>query len=140
MHKPDKPRKASAKKRAKDVRFTEKANKVQESLKREMLQPDAAKVPHDEPAVKDVRLKARGKKKAVQSLRLSSSQLSKFITSKDRSLLEENLSSRPWSQDRGSHRSKRAPPGGDLQLCLNWGGRWPPSGRGTRAHIVLMIM
>ena len=44
MHKPDKPRKASAKKRAKDVRFTEKADKVQETLKHETPWPEAAKV------------------------------------------------------------------------------------------------
>ena len=73
MHKPDKPRKASAKKRAKDVRFTEKADKVQETLKHETPWPEAAKVqetlkreilrPESAKAAKDVRLVARGKEK-----------------------------------------------------------------------------
>ena len=53
MHKPDKPRKASAKKKAKDVRFTDKAVKVQETLKHEKPRPESAKAAKDEPAVKD---------------------------------------------------------------------------------------
>ena len=62
MHKPDKPRKASAKKKAKDVRFSDKAEKVQETPP-EIPQPDSAKAAKDEPAVKDARLAARGKDK-----------------------------------------------------------------------------
>ena len=47
MHKPDKPRKASAKKKAKDVRFSEKAEKVRETPQ-EIPQPDSAKAAKDD--------------------------------------------------------------------------------------------